>query len=223
MKKKFPGPAMGDASFGDVPTEPGAAGVPSDKWDPRRFGGLFRMLHIANKGNGHLAAHHLDRFDQLSDTLEASWETAWTCGLIEIGSGMTQDGCVLNLEGVGVDLAHVAPMDGIATFKNCTWLTVGQLCGWAVNVAIEKSGVAIPSHCLGVCTLGLTEARFLWFALLEGLLHYKFEGIIHGVGISIPDASDDIRITKGGSEGATMADTEAVVVTESCSKRSHSS
>ena len=84
-------------------------------------------------------------------------------GLIKIGSGVTQDGCILNLEGVGVDLAHVAPMDGIATFKNHTWLTIGQLRGWAVNIAIEKSGVAIPSYCLGVCTLGLTEARFLWF------------------------------------------------------------
>ena len=142
------------------------------------------MLHIANEGNGHLAAHYSCRFDRLSNALEASWETEWTHGLIKIGSGVTQDGYVSNLEGVGVDLAHVAPMDGIATFKNYTRLTIGQLRGGAVNIAIEKSGVAIPSHCLGVCNLGLTEAHFLWFALLEGLLHYKFEGVIDNVGIA---------------------------------------
>ena len=224
MTKKFPGPVMGDTTFGDIKTvSGGTGGIPSDTWDPRRFGGLFRMLQIANEGNGHLAAHYSDRFERISGTLEASWETAWMYGLIKIGSGVTHDGYVSSLEGVGIDLAFVAPMDGEAAFKNYTRLTIGQLRGWAVNIAIEKSGVAIPSYCLGVCTLGLTEARFLWFALLEGLLHYEFEGIIHGVGISIPDASDDIRITKGDSKGATMADTDAVVVTESRSKRSRSS
>ena len=223
MAKSFPGPAIGDVTFGEVATRVGGGGLPSDTFDPRRFGGLFRMLVLANEGNGHLASHYSDRFDHLENTVGASWMLAWAHGLIKIGGGVTHEGFVTNLENVRIDLVFVAPVDGPATLKNYARLTIEQLRGWAVNIAIEKSGLAVPSFCLDVCKFGLTEARFLWFALLEGLLHYEFEGIIDGVGITLPDASEDVAAAKLAAEGAVAADPSGAVVAEPRSKRSRRS